>query len=223
MALASAPSPAPTEAPHPTPLTEIGRVRTAPICTTIVVHANGAITTALENDRALAILTTNVKSIDFDRLNSMQLRNTIDEMMRQAGSIRIAGKQADNEIKQLRAYAEASKDPQRKAELKTFADALGGAIYRQTKAANAFMKDVTVIQGRTEAAEARELMRRDNPAPENISGQQLAGARSLLPGAPRSYNEVMRAVAADLIDLNSGILADEGKAADHSIAATSGC
>jgi len=88
-------------------------------------------------------LTTNLRAMDFDRLNSMQLHRTIEDLMKQAGTIRQNGKLADNEIKQLRAYAAASTDPERKAELKAFADALGGAIYRQTKAATEFMRDVT--------------------------------------------------------------------------------
>jgi len=100
--LAAGPAPAPTEAPHVTPLTEIGRVRSTPICTPIVVHANGAITSALDNDRSLAILTTNLRAMDFDRLNSMQLHRTIEDLMKQAGTIRQNGKLADNEIKQLR-------------------------------------------------------------------------------------------------------------------------
>jgi hypothetical protein len=221
--LAAGPAPAPTEAPHVTPLTEIGRVRSTPICTPIVVHANGAITSALDNDRSLAILTTNLRAMDFDRLNSMQLHRTIEDLMKQAGTIRQNGKLADNEIKQLRAYAAASTDPERKAELKAFADALGGAIYRQTKAATEFMRDVTVMQGREEAQEARDIKTRDEQVPENLNPQAVANTRAVLRPGPPSYNQVMREIAADLTDRTSAIGADEGIAADHSIAATSGC
>jgi hypothetical protein len=223
VALASAPSPAPNTAPRPTPLTEIGRTRTAPICTTIVVHANGAITSALDNDRSLAILTTNLKHMDFDRLNELQRRNAINDLMDQAGKIRIAGKAADDEIKKLRAYAKASDDPERKAELKAFADALGGAIYRQTKAANEFMRDVTVMQGREDAAEARTIAGRDQPPPETLGAAAAMTNRAHVPDPPTSYNQAFRSVAADLADLSTAIAADEGIAADHSIAATSGC
>ncbi len=222
VALASNPSPAPASTARPTPLTEIGRVRTTPICTTIVVHANGAITSALDNDRTMAILTTNLRNTDFDRLNSLQRRNAIEDLMKQAGAVRQNGKAADGEIKQLRAFALASTDPQRKAELKAFTDALGGAIYRQTKAANEFMRDVTIMQGREDAKEARDIQSRDNPVPD--AGAMAAGGRvALLPDPPRSYNRTMRSVADDLTDLSTAISADEGIAADHSIAATSGC
>ncbi|MDB5093404.1 MAG: hypothetical protein JWO85_1505 [Candidatus Eremiobacteraeota bacterium] len=225
VALASnpSPSPAPASSVRPTPLTEIGRVRTTPICTTIVVHANGAITSALDNDRTLAILTTNLRNTDFDRLNSLQRRNAIEELMKQASAVRINGKLADGEIKQLRAYAQTSTDPERKAELKAFADALGGAIYRQTKVANEFMRDVTIVQGREDAKEVRDIRNRDNPPIENAASLPMGAGRVQMPDPPRSYNQTMRAVAADLIDLQTGIIADEGVAADHSIAATSGC
>jgi hypothetical protein len=223
VALASNPSPAPTSTARPTPLTEIGRVRTTPICTTIVVHANGAITSALENDRTLAILTTNLKNTDFDRLNFLQRRNAIEELMKQASAVRINGKLADGEIKQLRAYAQTSTDPERKAELKAFADALGGAIYRQTKVAAEFMRDVTIVQGREDAKEVRDIRNRDNAPTENAAMMSLGTQRAQVPDPPRSYNQVMRSVAADLTDLSTGIIADEGVAADHSIAATSGC
>lgn len=223
VALASAPSPAPSTASRPTPLTEIGRTRTAPICTTIVVHANGAITSALDNDRSLAILTTNLKNVDFDRLNELQRRNAINDLMDQAGKIRIAGKAADDEIKKLRAYAKASDDPERKAELKAFADALGGAIYRQTKAANEFMRDVTIMQGREDAGEARGIRDRDGPQPDTGAMQIAAANRVHVPDGPKSYNQAFRSVAGDLSDLATGIAVDEGVAADHSIAATSGC
>jgi hypothetical protein len=223
VALASTPSPVPASTARPTPLTEIGRVRTTPICTTIVVHANGAITSALDNDRQLAILTTNLLNTDFDRLNSLQRRNAIEDMMKQAGNIRINGKVADGEIKQLRAMALASTDPARKAELKAFADALGGAIYRQTKVAAEFMRDVTIMQGREDAKEVRDIRERNNPPPEGAASMSMVSQRAGMPDPPRSYNQVMRSVAADLNDLSTGIIADEGVAADHSIAATSGC
>jgi hypothetical protein len=223
VALASTPSPVPASTARPTPLTEIGRVRTTPICTTIVVHANGAITSALDNDRQLAILTTNLLNTDFDRLNSLQRRNAIEDMMKQAGNIRINGKVADGEIKQLRAMALASTDPARKAELKAFADALGGAIYRQTKVAAEFMRDVTIMQGREDAKEVRDIRERNNPPPEGAASMSMVSQRAGMPDPPKSYNQVMRSVAADLTDLTTGIIADEGVAADHSIAATSGC
>ncbi|MBV9440383.1 MAG: hypothetical protein JOZ24_10365 [Candidatus Eremiobacteraeota bacterium] len=220
VALASAPSPTPS-APAPTPLKEIGRTRALPACTTIVVHANGAITSALDNDRTLAIMVNNLKATDFDVLNPLQRRNAVEALMKQAEAIRVAGSSGDAEIKRLREMAAASNDAQRKAELKTFADALGGAIYRQKKAAVEFMRDVTIIRGREDAEEARDLMARD--APFNGAGPGFPTPRAAVPAAPHKYNDAMRQIALDLTDRQTGILVDEGIAADHSIPATSGC
>ena len=76
----------------PTPLREIGRVRARPACVPIVAHANGAITQALDNDRTLAILSNNLHTVDFDKLNSLQRRNAIEGLMKQAEAIRVAAR-----------------------------------------------------------------------------------------------------------------------------------
>jgi hypothetical protein len=222
-ALATDPGPAASSAPRPTPLTEIGRVRALPACVPIVAHANGAITQALDNDRTLAIISNNAHNTDFDRLNYLQRRNAIEAMMKQAEAIRAASSSGDVEIKKLREYAAAATDPDRKAELKAFADALGGALYRQQKAAVEFMRDVTIVRGREEAAEGRDLMRQNNPVPPSGPAQEMAGAPPILPGVPDSYNKTFKQIG-DAIDADVlGVEMDEGIAADHSIAATSGC
>jgi hypothetical protein len=223
LALAADPGPAASSAPAPTPLTEIGRVRALPACVPIVAHANGAITQALDNDRTLAILTTNSRNTDFDKLNFLQRRNTIEAMMRQAEAIRVASSSGDAEVKKLREYAAAATDPERKAELKAFADALGGALYRQKKAAVEFMRDVTIMRGREEASEAHDLMRQNNPTPPNAIAQSMANTPMVLPGVPDSYNKQFKAIGDSLDADVTGVQADEGLAADHSIAATSGC
>lgn len=224
VALATVPAtaPAPAASARPTPLQEIGRVRALPACTPIVVHANGAITQALDNDRGLAILTNNLRAVDFDRLNIIQRRNAINALEKQASEIRINAGSADGEIKRLREYAAASPDPQRKVELKAFTDALGGALLRQKRAANELMKDITIIQGRVDTAEARGILARDSLAPESASSLPGFG-HSLMPPPPSSWNDTMRAIASELDDRTEAIVADEGVAADHSIAATSGC
>jgi hypothetical protein len=225
VALATDPSPGPSTQPHPpTPLTEIGRVRALPACTPIVVHANGAITQALDNDRALAILTNNLRAGEYDKLNVIQRRNAIDALTKIAGDIAKNASAGDGEIKRLREYATASKDPQRKAELKAFADALGGALYRQKKAASELLRDVTIVQGRVEAAEAHEIMTRDNPAPDSgVQARTVNADRQILPRPPANWNQTMKEIAASIDDRIPAISYDEGMAADHSIAATSGC
>jgi hypothetical protein len=220
---AADPAPAASSAPRPTPLTEIGRVRALPACVPIVAHANGAITQALDNDRTLAVLSTNLHNTNFDKLNSMQRKNAIDALMKHAEAMRVASSAGDVEVKKLREYAAASPDPKRKEELKTFADALGGALYRQKKAAVELMRDVSIMQGREDAAEARGLMRAANPVPPYAAAQAAANTPAMLPGVPDSYNKQFKGIGDVLDDLTKGIQTDEGTAADHSIAATSGC
>jgi hypothetical protein len=219
-----APSAAPGTAPKPTPLTEIGRVRALPACVPIVAHANGAITQALDNDRTLGIISTNLHNTDFDKLNFLQRRNAIEALMKQAELMRITSSAGDAEVKKLREYAVNSPDPKRKEELKTFADALGGALYRQKKAAVEFMRDITIMRGREDAQEAHDIMQRDNVVPP-FAAAQAANSVSVSPIPPPSthYNKQMKYLGDTMDDLTTGIQADEGRAADHSIAATTGC
>ncbi len=220
---ANDPAPAASSAPRPTPLTEIGRVRAIPACVPIVAHANGAITQALDNDRTLAVMTTNMRNTDFDKLNFMQRKNAIEVLTKQAELMRIASSAGEAEVKKLREFAANSADSARKEELKTFADALGGALYRQKKAAVELQRDVAVLQGREDAAEARGLMRAANPVPPFAGAIAAANTPSILPGVPDSYNKQFKGMSDTLDDLTRGIRMDEGTAADHSIAATSGC
>ncbi len=220
---AADPAPAASSAPRPTPLTEIGRVRALPACVPIVAHANGAITQALDNDRTLAVLSTNLHNTNFDKLNFMQRKNAIATLDKQAMAVRIASSAGDVEVKKLRDYAAASPDPNRKEELKTFADALGGALYRQKKAAVELQRDITIMQGREDAAEARGIMHAANPVPPYLGAQVIANTPAILPGVPDSYNKQFKGIGDVLDDMTRGVQMDEGTAADHSIAATSGC
>jgi hypothetical protein len=225
VALAADPTPAANSASRPTPLTEIGRVRALPACVPIVAHANGAITEALENDRTLSVIATNLRGTDFDKLNLIQRRNALERMLRQAEAIAKAAKAGDAEVKRLREYAVNSPDPKRKEELKTFADALGGAIYRQQKAAVEVQRDVLIMRSREDAQEMKEKISDDQV---NTSMTQRMGFSTPRPLRPTpspdpEYDRHYKFLAQKLDVLNEGILRDEGIAQDHSIAATSGC
>jgi len=215
---------------RPTPLTEIGRVRALPACVPIVAHANGAITQALDNDRTLAIISANLHNTDYDKLNVLQRRNAVEALMKQAEAMRVAASAGDAEVKKLRDYAKASPDPKRQQELKTFADALGGALYRQKKAAVEFMRDITIMRGREDAAEGHAMMEANNPHPivrDAVATSQIpqtgGPAGNVLPVPPTTYNKQFQYLGDTLDGLNAGIQTDEGIAADHSIAATAGC
>ncbi len=225
IALAADPTPAANSAATPTPLKEIGRVRALPACVPIVAHANGAINDALENDRTLSVISTNLRGTDFNKLNFIQRRNAVQAMLRRAEAIGKAAAAGDAEVKRLREYAVNSPDPQRKEELKTFADALGGAIYRQKKAAVEFQRDVAILNGRDEAQEARD---RIDDETNDLTLTRKLGLSTPRPLRPTptpdpQYDQHYKVLADKLDELNQGILRDEGIAADHSIAATSGC
>jgi hypothetical protein len=223
--VALAAEPAPSSAPRPTPLTEIGRVRALPACVPIVAHANGAITEALGNDRTLSIIATNLRGTDFDKLNLIQRRNALEQMLRQAEAIAKASKAGDAEVKRLREYAVNSPDPKRKEELKTFADALGGAIYRQQKAAVEVQRDILIMRGRDDAQEMKEKLHDDDVNTPMTQRMGLSTPRPLrpTPSPDPEYDRHYKYLAQKLDVLNEGILRDEGIAQDHSIAATSGC
>ena len=224
LALAADPTPAPSGAAAPTPLKEIGRVRALPACVPIVAHANGAITEALENDRALAVVSTNLRATDFDQLNAIQRRNAVEAMLRHAEAISKAAKLGDAEVKRLREYAVNSPDPKRKEELKTFADALGGALYRQQKAAVELQRDVAILRGRDDARDMKE--RNDDTPFQRTSGPSSFATPFPIRPTPTPdplYDKHFKILADKLDELNTGILRDEGIAQDHSIAATSGC
>jgi len=226
---ASAPTPAPaaaSTATNPTPLREIGRVRALPACVPIVAHANGAITHALDNDRGIAIMSLNLHNLDFERMSEIQRNNAIEDILKQAGAVRDASHAGDEEIKRLRELAKASPDPQRQQELKDFADALGGALARQTKAAAEVTRDIVIMRGREETSEAHTLMARSAPGTGYPQVQAAAAAAinnsPLTPPDPH-YNRQMKQIGDAMDDRVKSIVVDEGKAADHSIAATSGC
>ena len=225
IALAADPTPAASGAARPTPLTEIGRVRALPACVPIVAHANGAITEALENDRTLSVISTNLRGTDFDKLNLIQRRNVLERMLRQAEAIAKAAKAGDAEVKRLREYAVNSPDPKRKEELKTFADALGGAIYRQQKAAVELQRDVLIMRSRDDAQEMRDKLHDDDVNTPMTQRMGLSTPRPLrpTPSPDTEYDRHYKFLAEKLDQLNQAILRDEGIAADHSIAATSGC
>jgi hypothetical protein len=228
IALAATPTPSPAPAPssgaRPTPLTEIGRVRALPACVPIVAHANGAINEALENDRTLAVIVTNLHGTDFDALNFIQRRNAIEAMLRRAEAIGKAAKAGDEEVKRLREYAVNSPDPKRKEELKTFADALGGAIFRQKKASMELQRDVAILRGRESAQEVKERLDENTTQGRGVPANFYTQPPLRPNQAPDpQYDKHFKILADKLDELNQGILRDEGIAADHSIAATSGC
>ena len=131
---AAAPPPAPSATAAPA-LKVIASVRSTPRCAEIVTHANSAIGSALNNDVLIAQTITRLRAYNLDDGNSIHRRNGLDALGEFAKNLTKQSRAADDEIKRLRALADKSNDPQEKKELKAFADALGGALWRQQKIA----------------------------------------------------------------------------------------
>ncbi|HEX5274599.1 MAG TPA: hypothetical protein VFW34_04925 [Candidatus Rubrimentiphilum sp.] len=133
---AAAPPPVAAASPAPvTALKVIANVRSTSRCAEIVTHANSAISSALNNDVQLQQLITRLRAINLDDGNPIHRRNGLDALGEFAKTLTKQSRAADGEVKRLRALAEKSTDPQEKTELKAFADALGGALWRQQKIA----------------------------------------------------------------------------------------
>ncbi len=131
---AAAPPPVVSAAPAPA-LKVIANVRSTSRCAEIVTHANSAIGSALNNDVQLQQLITRLRAVNLDDGNPIHRRNGLDALGEFAKTLTKQSLSAEDEVKRLRALAEKSTDPQEQKELKAFADALGGALWRQQKVA----------------------------------------------------------------------------------------
>jgi hypothetical protein len=137
LVLLSAVAPEASPGVNPEPLKEIGRVRALSPCSTMINHANEAISGTLGNDRALYVLGSTLHRIDLDtEENPAKRRHAVDVFYRLIGAIKGNADEIQHRITQLREQAGASADPARKLELNAFADALTGALDRQKRAAN---------------------------------------------------------------------------------------
>jgi hypothetical protein len=222
LALASTPEPS-TPPVTSSPLKEIGRVRALPACTTLVVHANSAIDSALRNDNALAVSVNRLKHVDLDA-NALSRSRGLNELMGISRDMRKQAVEAEGEVKRLREIAATSEDATRKEELKSFADALGGAVFRQKRAADDLARFVVITEGRVAKAEAHMDMQTGKDPTQD--GLFKPAANATLPPyspSPLYLNETARDAAKEFEAKIALIVADEAKAADHSIGATSGC
>ena len=218
-------SPNPLASAEPIHLQKIGGTSTT-LCTRIAEHANLAIGNAQENDGSLARLSLTLRATNFDNLNTMQRNHAIDALDKQAGEVRYAAAAGQRAVKDLRAEAEASTDPERKADLKAFADALGGALDRQRKEAVDFQEIVSVAQGREDVAEA-EGLRHQAALMQGSSTREQAVQQERpisMTTPPASYTAFWKGIGGDLIrDHAEGIQTDERTAAVRSIGAVKGC
>ncbi len=243
-ASAPPPVPAPTAAPA---LKVIASVRSTPRCAEIVTHANSAIGSALNNDVQLQQLITRLRAFNLDDGNPIHRRNGLDALGEFAKNLTKQARSADDEVKRLRALAEKSTDPQEKKELKAFADAVGGALWRQQKIArdlNGYLASVdfqdmaTFTEGQQQAN--RALFGVPDPYISTVADTRpnagTDGRRNSIdpstgmrppplghdPNVPTATQEAT-AAASDFASRLPDITLDENSAAQHVTGALSRC
>jgi hypothetical protein len=198
---ASTPSPAPAPSSVlSATLREIGRTSTvSPLCINTVVHANAAIAAALHDDESLTHAVATLKIVDLES-NDLKRTQGLHLLDKNATELRHAAEVGLSEVTRLRELAKQTKDPAVKAELTAFADALGGALYRQKTAAVDMQRMIVIVEGheslRDSARDVKQAQEDDFrsrgqvPAPDAFSaGGRNAGTPSGDPG-PRTLGSM---------------------------------
>ena len=113
------------------PLKEIGRIRvTTPLCKALVGTAAQAVAIETENDRRLAIAETTLQTIDLDR-NELLKYQGVREITRQYVDLRKSALAGHQLMRDFREQVKTAPNAEQRDNLKTFADALDGALRRQ--------------------------------------------------------------------------------------------
>jgi len=243
---AAAPPPVPATAAAPA-LKVIASVRSTPRCAEIVTHANSAIGGALNNDVQLQQMITRLRAVNLDDGNPIHRRNGLDALGEFAKSLTLQSRSADDEVKRLRALAARSADPQEQKELKAFADALGGALWRQQKiardlngylAAVDFQDMATLTEGQQQASRAifgvpdpylRSITDARPPTGADRNRGTIDPSTGMRPPPlghdPNATTATQEATAAakDFESRLPGITLDENGAAQHVAAALARC
>jgi len=226
VAMADPTGPAPSPSPgQQKQLKVIGRVR-ATVCGNIVVHANSAISSALRNDATLSQTVTHLRNANFEA-DPLSYHRGVTDLDALAVELHDNAVKGVGEVKRLRELAATSKDPTRKTELKAFADALGGALYRQKQAAADLTGFVSYLQARDmrHTPEIERAMATDHMDPPLTHGAPAMEPSPFqlwtdIHGTP---NEMAQQAAREFNQRSQEITLDEGTAADHAEGAVTGC
>ncbi len=219
----AAPSPAPTSSP--VPLREIGRVRASASCASLALHANSAISSALHSDLLVGQTTSRLREVDLDG-SPITRRNGLQDLGRLAKDLRAEAVAGVGEVKRLRELAAKSNDPTQKKELKSFADSLGGALYRQKKIANDLNGFLAAMDYRDMAtlSEGQQQMNRSTlfGQGDSLAIDPIEKARSIARGQLPA-NQLAKEAAEDFQRRVTDITNDESVAAQHTEGAVSNC
>ena len=224
-------APEASPSPAPEPLKEIGRVRALSPCSTMVNHANDAISRTLGNDRALGLLGTTLRQIDLDtEQNPAKRRRAVDVFFGLIATIKGSADETQARIKQLHEQAAATTDPTRRLELNAFADALTGALDRQKRAADETGKALLKMVEGSDKAEIAVLESPDehgspgnNGGPMHAAGVDASSLAKKMLIRRNTWNPKLRAAAEVLVQRAKYIIDDETQAAEHGTRMTAGC
>ncbi|HEY8298319.1 MAG TPA: hypothetical protein VIG32_09885 [Candidatus Baltobacteraceae bacterium] len=241
--VAGVPAPIPSSAPHPAAteqpvLKVIGNVRASAACAEIATHANSAITTALRDDFVVSQTVAELRDVNLDDGNVIHRQNGLRALGDLAKTLMEQSRSGDREVQRLRGLATKSNDPTQKKELKSFADVLGGALWRQQTIA----RDLNGFLAATDAHDMVTFDESQQQANMGIYGVPDP-TRAISPGEIHRGNALdntvvpvlsiknpnfratdqARAAAADFESRIPDISNDEALAADHITGAVTGC
>jgi len=231
VASVGAPATAPTPSAIATPgatLKEIGRVRvTSPLCKALVGNAVRAIGIETENDRRLGDVTNVLRTIDLDSNQIVKHRGT-QEITRRFVDLRAAAVEGNAVMKQFRDEAKTAPTEERRAALKSFADALDGALHRQKVLADdigrlvAYLDSHEPIDKETHDAMIFNALLRGNDSryPHSAFDVRAFGPTA---GVPDTLSTTAKYASAELVSRAQPIPGDESEAAARIEPAFDGC
>ena len=163
LALATA---APSPSPTPEPLKTIVTVKTSPFCGAFASHVNSAISSAVDNDKALGSIMLTLRSNDLAN-TTITRNNELQQLQHVADDMYRAYRSGLSEVDRLRDLAKTAKDKDEQEQIKSSADALGGVLYRQ----HLIQRDLDGFIAYIQAGD----MRRDSD-PELATNNDMLGA-----------------------------------------------
>lgn len=197
---------------------------TTPFCRKMVDEAVTAVTVTLDNDARISGFTQALRTLDLDSNELFKHRGTI-ELTKRYADLRASAVQGEALLKQFKADAKAATDPEQRAGLKKFADALAGALYRQKLLAQklggyiAFLDSSQPLSDDDRAEmELNHDINYSNTAYRNTNNVFYA-----LPDVPEQLSHSAKRAADEVDIMVQPINSDEDDAAKHIDTAFKGC
>ena len=202
------------------PLKEIGRIRvTSPLCKALIGTAAQAVSIETENDRRLAIAETTLQTIDLDR-NELLKYQGVREITKQYVDLRGSALAGNQLMREFREQAKAAPTSEQRDSLKTFADALDGALRRQRLLADDIGRLVAYLDAHPPISkDVHEALVFDALGTQNNVrlSREIFDARIVGPfvAVPDSLSRAARNTGSDIARRAESIGTDENAAAER--------